>query len=296
MSIKKDKVYVTVLSTDEYLVGTITLNKSLKLVKSEYDLVVLISKCISEKSRTVLRQNNIEFIETDSVEVPQWIKEDNEVNWNYTFDKLKIFELTQYQKIVYLDSDMYVRRNIDELFLKPHMSAAVDIHHAISVRDEYQKLTSGILVLEPKKGIIKKFIEILNNPELSRQYKQIGDQDIIQLYDTQWENKKELHLSTKYNMFFTSLDYYINKNYFSLDEICVIHFIMTKKPWCFEKDKMLTEYVDWVDDTIRKECIERGRKEDLENLKFGKENKIIIMKEYTKLLLEAMNEIDKTNE
>lgn len=295
MGIEKEYVYVTVLSTDKYLAGTIALSKSLKLVKSKYDLVVLINKNITEKSRNILKYNNLEFFEIDSVEIPQWIKENNKINWNYTFDKLKIFELTQYKKIVYLDSDMYIRKNIDELFKKPHMSAAVDIYDSIAVIDEYQKLTSGLLVLEPQNGVMQQFISILNKKELREKYKQIGDQDIIQLYDPQWENKKELHLDTKYNMFFTSLDYYINKKIYNLEEICVIHFIMTQKPWYFKKEDMLTKYIDWVDDVIKKECIERGGKEDLENLKFGKENKIIIMKEYMKIICDIIDEIDKIN-
>lgn len=44
------------------------------------------------------------------IEAPQEIQSKNKLfpHWNNTFDKFNIFELTDYDKVVYLDSDIYV--------------------------------------------------------------------------------------------------------------------------------------------------------------------------------------------
>ena len=56
--------YITVLSTEEYLVGVLGLGKCLKKVNSEYNLVTLVNGNISEKSKQILKDNDIEIIET----------------------------------------------------------------------------------------------------------------------------------------------------------------------------------------------------------------------------------------
>ena len=53
------------------------------------------------------------------------------------------------------------------------------------------------------------------------------DQNIIQEYIPEWENKKELHLDHKYNIFFQYLEYYSEKYKKSLEDISIIHFIST---------------------------------------------------------------------
>lgn len=59
--------------------------------------------------------------------VPEYIKKRNQKinqNWNKTFDKLKIFDLIEYDKLVYLDCDMMILANLDFLFEYPTFSAA----------------------------------------------------------------------------------------------------------------------------------------------------------------------------
>lgn len=286
--------YITVLSTEEYLVGVLGLGKCLKKVNSEYNLVTLVNGNISEKSKQILKDNDIEIIETESFKVPEWIKNKNSknhANWSYTFDKLMIFELTQYDKLVFLDSDMYIRNNIDELFDRPHMSATVDRCDTILVKDNYQKLTSGLLVIKPQEGIMDKFLEIMEDDSIKNKYDNIGDQDIIQLYAPNWENKKELHLPVKYNMFFLDIEYYINKGIYTLDDISVIHFITANKPWKYKKEELTTKYLDWLE-FVSKRDYEKGKLEEIrENIEFGRENKKFIIQEYGEIMYECMTQI-----
>lgn len=292
----KNNTYMTVLSTDDYLIGVLALNESLKKVKSKYKLTVLINENISPKLKEILKANNIEVIEVKSLELPEWIISQNitkRANWNYTFDKLLIFELTKYDKIVFLDSDMFVRNNIDELFEKKNMSATVDRCDTVLVKEEYQELTSGILVIEPKKGIMSQFMEIIRDEKIKEKYDNIGDQDILQLYDREWKNKKELHLETKYNMFFLDIEYYINKGIYSLDEISVIHFITGNKPWKYKESELEKEYLEWLKEVSMRDYNKNKLEEIRENIEFGIENKKKVLQEYVKILANCRKEINK---
>ena len=116
-------------------------------------------------------------------------------HWSNTFDKLFIFELIQFKKIVFLDSDMMIVNNIDHLFEKRNMSAVVSdrINDATCC-----ELNSGLIVIEPQIGIIKQMQELIQ--DISLKYKNFGDQDIIRLYFHDWKNCKELELDDGYNM------------------------------------------------------------------------------------------------
>ena len=198
-----EKAYFTTLSTENYLPGVIALNQALKNVHSKYPLYALLSNEISEEIEEKLNKKGIKTIRREKVDLPQEIIDRNRSRaknrWNYTFDKLNIFELTDFEKIVFIDSDIYVRQNIDSLFDKPHMSAVIDKHYGPNLTCRCLELTSGVIVVEPRKGQIEKFKEIIKTIIDKRDA--IGDQDILQEYDHEWKNKPELHLKNKYNIF-----------------------------------------------------------------------------------------------
>jgi len=45
--------------------------------------------------------------------------------WGMAFNKLKIFSMTQYRKIVWLDADDYFVRNVDHLMDKPALTGSI---------------------------------------------------------------------------------------------------------------------------------------------------------------------------
>ena len=142
-----EKAYFTTLSTENYLPGVIALNQALKNVHSKYPLYALLSNEISEEIEEKLNKKGIKTIRREKVDLPQEIIDRNRSRaknrWNYTFDKLNIFELTDFEKIVFIDSDIYVRQNIDCLFDKPHMSAVIDKHYGPNLTCRCLELTSG---------------------------------------------------------------------------------------------------------------------------------------------------------
>lgn len=276
--------YITLLCTENYLNGVLVLNESLKRVNSKYPLIVVITEQISERIRDILKQRKIEFIQIDKMEVPKDIIEKNLngifSHWNNTFDKLKLFELTQFDKLVFLDSDMYVKNNIDELFEKKGFSAVIDRKEP-NVSNDWIKLTSGTFVIEPKKGIIKEFINIMNNIKDKRD--SIGDQDILQEYDVNWSKKEYLHLDVKYNTFFIYLEYYIKSNQYKLTDISIIHFILKTKPWELSYDT-IDQYFDFLDQRLKYNYEKTQKKVFKECLDAGHENEKKMLIEYLDIL------------
>lgn len=285
------KSYITLLNGDNYLKGVLCLNESLKRVNAKYPLIVAITQDVSEESKRILNDNNIKTIVIKKMKVPECIKEKNSKgmfsHWTNTFDKLQIFEMTQFEKIVFLDSDMYVRKNIDNLFECKNLSAVIDRREP-NIISEWKKLTSGTLVIEPKEGFVEKFVDIMK--EISEKRESIGDQDVLQEYDKDWGEKEELHLDVSYNTFFIYLDYYIKVNGYQLEDISVIHFILKTKPWNLTKGDV-NKYLEFLDSRLKYNYEKTNKDVYKKCLEIGSNNKKRILCEY----LELVNDITKKN-
>lgn len=236
--------YLTVLSSDSYLLGVLALYKSLLETKTNYPFYVAITDDLSKESIEVLKNNNINLIKLDEkIDMPEKIRNKNckfgYSQWNNTLQKLGIFQLEQFNKIVYIDSDMMILRNIDELFTKEHMSAVV-AGALMPGREMWKELNSGVMVIEPKNNLGNNIAKMIYSVSLKKEY--FGDQDLIQEYYYDWSKNKELNLDHKYNVFIGDLEYYCKNKGYSIKEssrcISIIHFIGIKKPWMLSKKEI----------------------------------------------------------
>ena len=264
-----NRAYVGVLSTPSYLIGILGVAECLKRVKSKYPFYVVITDQISSETESLLNNYGIHTIRRNSIEIPEIIKLKNSQG-----------ELTQFDKIVYLDADLYIRKNIDELFEYPHMATTPNRKYGPNITPP-PELISGLLVIEPQKGLLDKFSNILLNISDKRQ--SVGDQDILQEYYTNWANMPELHLDIKYNTFFTYLDYYIKYCNYALDDISVFHFILTKKPWNFSLNTV-DEYIKYLNARLDLLYNRYHSQDLLDCINSGDENRLIIAKEYLSLI------------
>ncbi len=219
--------YVTLLSSDDFLPGVIMLDWSLKRVRTQYSLHVLCSDSISETSITKLKHRKILFQRLNE-HVPVYDNINKEAgydHWNRTFDKLYVWTLTQFDKVVYLDSDMQVIANIDYLFDCPHMSAVrADAFNEPGL----DKLNSGLMVIEPNISEFKGLCAILESGELH--LKNMGDQDVIRAYYSDWGAKEELTLPFGLNVFYSEVTRGIISRR-DIEPVSVIHYIGHNKPW-----------------------------------------------------------------
>lgn len=245
--------YITMINTDSYLNGALCLFESLRKVNSKYPFSILITSDVSEKSELILKSYGVNVIRTDEkVNVPQYILDKNiKLNmphWNNSFDKLLIFEMVQFDKLIFLDSDMYITENIDHLFEKEHMSGVI---LGESFPEDYYSdwtrthLSSGLMVIIPKKGLLLKLTEKFIN--LEGMNEAIGDQQIIWEYYDTWPSKQYLHLPEKYTVCYEHLDFYLKNQGYTLykdtapHNIATIHFA-NPKPWLI-KPNIRIKYV-----------------------------------------------------
>ena len=222
------------MNGDNYLPGVVALEASLRQVGSKAPLTVFSEReGLSERALGLLRTRDVEVVPLPEVVVPSRVQAMNEAggfaHWNRTFSKLWIFSQTRWEKIVLLDSDMMVVRNIDTLFDHPHMSA---VAAGQCVHPDWIDLNSGLMVIEPQEGLTARMLHMLlqlDDATLSR-YRGLGDQDIVQMMYPDWPEMSELHLDEGYNMFSDALLDYLAQGY-AIEEVKVVHFEMNPKPW-----------------------------------------------------------------
>ena len=248
--------YVTILSTNEYYPGVIALFESLKKTNTKYnEFVVIVNELIDEEIINKLKEKEYKIINRKSIDCSSFISNKGYYNyWTHTFDKFHVFDLIEYDKIVYLDSDLYILKNIDELFDLPNLSGAISGKAACP---EWDGVNSGLLVIVPEKDLSKELYDVVLFHDFK---KDIGDQDVINYY-FDWPNKN-LEISENYNLFAICLDKYINNYGYKEDNIKVIHFVGPKKPWMWtdeetkEKIDRLTKYNRIIEIKYLKEYID----------------------------------------
>lgn len=223
--------YITYLANDSYLIGTLALYNSLLQSKNKYPLTVMVGKKVTSNSKQQLKKLGIK-----TILIPTILPKNNNLlqnkrsgysQWNNTFSKLYIFNLNQFDKIVFIDSDIFVKKNLDHLFDCPNLSAVVS-GKSYPGNHSWNKLNSGLMVIVPEKATFNKLIHTLNS---FKKNDTLGDQDIINNYFDNWNRNECLHLPESYNVIARFEPFFRYKNY----PIYAIHFTGAKKPWQFSK-------------------------------------------------------------
>lgn len=238
--------FISVLSTDNYLKGLLVLFFSYKKTKSKYPFLVLLTPNISKKTILILKKFNIPY-EILSEDIGNPTDVNRKHRWFKTYSKLSIFNQTKYSKIVYLDADMLILKNIDELFLKPHMSAT-NAGGMLPRKKSWKHLNSGLMVIRPSSKIFKDMISKIGKIENIESGgtkftpKSGSDQDFLNSYYSKWKQNKKLHLDHKYNMIHYYIDEYFKFFGYSFKSkkrpIYIIHYASYLKPWNITKNEM----------------------------------------------------------
>jgi glycogenin glucosyltransferase len=229
------RTYLTVLTTDDYAVGVLALSESLRATAPRYPFVVVLTRLVSPKCEQALHAAGFATLRIDEHLERATSSNGAVAHWNNTFSKLLMFELVQYEKFVYLDADMMVLRNLDHLFERPHLSAAVP-DKLMPGHESWVQLCSAVMVIEPQRGLASAIMRHV--PAVERKMASFSDQDLLHEHFPDWPSHPELELKQGYGIFAGSLDRYVkqfgyNLNLSAPDErtIAVVHFVGSRKPW-----------------------------------------------------------------
>ena len=154
--------YATLLTSDSFLPGVQALAYSLHK-HSQVPLLVLVTPQVRKHTRVQLHRlplcsvSEVRAIPNPhaaSVHVEGWVNSGTYccttmhlaarayVQCSAGYTKLHIWNLTSFSRVVYIDADAVVLSNVDDLFQRPHMSAAPDVFPP-------DKFNAGVLVVHP---------------------------------------------------------------------------------------------------------------------------------------------------
>jgi alpha-N-acetylglucosamine transferase len=126
--------YATFLSTrltnetedDPYFTATRVLSYQLlhqPVTKTQEDIpfLVLVPPHVSLRKRQILTDEGAVVVAVDPLTPQAWEASPAQSRWIDQFTKLRLFELTQYDRVVYMDNDMLLTRPLDGIFTEPEV-------------------------------------------------------------------------------------------------------------------------------------------------------------------------------
>ncbi|KAF9306131.1 hypothetical protein BGZ74_007478 [Mortierella antarctica] len=113
--VDSDKVWTTLITNLDYLPGLLTLNYSLRRAKSAYPLIALYTDTFPPEGLAALRARGIPAQRIPYLQPTACKDYSNDPRFYDCWSKLVPFSLTEYSRIVQLDSDMLILKNMDEL-------------------------------------------------------------------------------------------------------------------------------------------------------------------------------------
>lgn len=233
--------YVTLLSNSAYLPGVLALANSLKRVNTTYPLLIMSNLALSLEAQSELIKKNCQIITTPPLPLSkefvgnhsrhaqhsktpflQGVKPSfhNPIN---NFNKLYLWTLEDYKKLVFIDADIIVLQNIDRLFDYPEGSAAPNLYEKLS---DFGRMNSGLFVAKPSNATFNKMLKALDTPGA---YWPRTDQTFLQSFWPNWHSLPFFYNTLQY-LYFNIPELWQWKN------IKTIHY-QYEKPWDKEHNK-----------------------------------------------------------
>ncbi|KAF9169642.1 Glycogenin-1 [Mortierella sp. AD010] len=229
------EAYITLLTNNNYASGALVLGYSLRAVHTAKQLAILITANVSQPIRDRLAQvydSIIEIGEIDSHSTKN-LALLGRPELGITLTKIHVFNQTQYSKVIFLDADTLVLRNIDELFDTAANGSIDDkdrnTRFAASPDAGWPDcFNSGVFVCRPK------FEDYMGLIEMAGQQGTFdgGDQGLLNSYFDGWSRgDTNNRLPFLYNTTPSLVYSYAPAFQQYKDKLAVIHFVGSFKPW-----------------------------------------------------------------
>jgi lipopolysaccharide biosynthesis glycosyltransferase len=234
------------LATPEYVRGAAVLIKSMRLQHSTFDFNVLalgLSKEDKYKLIEVGAKTIIDVEKITSIRAKHLTWHNNLHFADNCFAKLHLWSLTNYEQIAYLDADMIVVKNIDELLYEDHQFAAApnfyqkyerqtDIppyqYKLVETNFSTKDFSAGMFVLRPDEATFKSLMHWKDQPRESHE-DDVTDQGLLnKLFGSQFTL-----LDPTYNMSRRCFQVWREKWDELNPSIKIIHYTV-EKPWMKE--------------------------------------------------------------
>lgn len=260
--------YMTLLTNNTYVQGVILLNETLKKVKSKYPLTVLVTNEVAQATLDILDYLEIKWKLVDIIKLPKQIqilsdernKKSNYIPPYRLLSKAQIYNQYEYDKIMFLDSDIMILKNIDFLFQNEIFTATYNFQYQQDMPQlkfiennkifkinynmifDKERINSGFLLFSPKKEKINliNFIQTLDINIFTTYQKRIeSDESMLELYLRQYPRQINI-LNRYYNTaYFANTPEIITKDI--KENSYFIHLTGLFKPWDFHNNLFTTK-------------------------------------------------------
>lgn len=255
--------WVTLLTQPEYLPGVHALYRSLQKSKTKWPLVVMVTPNVEQEARQALQLDHVVIHPVEKL-APDASLEHNYAlaQFGEVWNKLRVWGLTDYKRVIFLDADMLVLGNMDDLFTLELGDNDIAACHACrcnprrieSYPDHWNPenchytwqergqqppasldyyLNGGFLMLEPDTTVLQQMVDKLAAIDDLKAYP-FAEQDFLnEVFAERW-----LPLPYIYNALKTLA--FQHPRLWQLDDIKNIHYILGK-PWKIDIDKSRQE-------------------------------------------------------
>lgn len=232
---RSNRAYVTLVTNGDYVGGALALVRSITLTSTDADLVVLHTGAVSAGELTPVRALGARLVEAQLLPTSDAFNERHararlHGNAPFTkgrkpdfhtpldnFVKLRLWQMEDYERVVFIDADALVLRNIDRLFDYPEFSAAPNVYESLG---DFHRLNSGVFVARPSAATFADMLHVLDRPDA---FWRRTDQTFLQSYFPDWHG-----LPVFYNML--QYVWFNMPDLWDWASIGVLHY-QYEKPW-----------------------------------------------------------------
>ena len=220
------EAYVTLVTTEAYAAGAFVLAQSLRNSGTNRTLCCMaVREALSPESLAAMKAvfHEVAFVSLlDSGDAAR-LALLGRPELGPTFTKIRLWQLTQFKKVVFLDADTLVLRNIDDLFERPELSACPDAGWP-------DCFNSGVFVAEPSESTFNRLLQFAyQNGSFDG-----GDQGLLNGFFSDWSTASPQHrIPFTYNLTINASYSYAPAFARFQNDVKVVHFIGAHKPWNF---------------------------------------------------------------
>ncbi len=225
--------YVTLVTNADYAMGALALARSLKNAGCSAPLLVMATPqsgnldSLQEAGATIIEVEQPPFSDgfrqrhqRGRVHSAAPFTKGEKPSFHDPLDnfcKLRLWELDQYRRLVFIDADAIVLKNTDRLFGYPQFSAAPNVYQTLG---DFGRLNSGVFVAEPGKAAFEAMVKALDRPDA---FWPRTDQTFLQHWFPDWHGLPYLDNVLQY-VFFNLPELWLWK------DIRILHY-QYEKPW-----------------------------------------------------------------
>ncbi|PVB60912.1 glycosyltransferase [Labrenzia sp. 011] len=233
--------YVTLVTNRDYVLGASALLRSLLRSGTGADLVVLYTPGVDEQDLAILKPFGPRLGRCDRLPTSAGFNERHERGRLHAaapftkggkpvfhtpldnFVKLRLWQLSEYEKVVFIDADALVLKNCDKLFGYPEFCAAPNVYESLA---DFHRMNSGVFTARPDAATFDVMLDRLDRPDA---FWRRTDQSFLESFFPDWHG-----LPVFYNML--QYVWFNLPDLWDWSQIHVLHY-QYEKPWQDGHDK-----------------------------------------------------------